>query len=295
LERDLDDHQEDPQDSLHAGAVTTIHLLGSEGFIGRALQRNAGDLQLHCWSHRHSGPEHHFDLLDSSSWQALLKCQPTHVILLSWPGLPNYQELFHVTRNLPACIELIEQLAAAGLQRLVVARTCYEYGLQNGPLKEDQFTDPVNCYAIAKDSLRRVIANRYSQRGLQLCWARIFFPFGRGQNPNSLLPSLLKVLESGEKSFPMGSGRQIRDFIDVEEVACQFLTLVKHQAASGIYNVGSGMPRSVLEMAEETVASHGGSIQFKRGVYPDRPDEPLAFWAHIDKFQALQSISQTLR
>ena len=93
----------------------------------------------------------------------------------------------------------------------------------------------------------------------------------------------------------MGSGRQIRDFIDVEEVACQFLTLVKHQAASGIYNVGSGMPRSVLEMAEETVASHGGSIQFKRGVYPDRPDEPLAFWAHIDKFQALQSISQTLR
>lgn len=272
--------------------MTTIHLLGSEGFIGRALQSKAGDLQLHCWSHRQSDPEHHFDLLKPSSWQALLKCQPAHVILLSWPGLPNYQELFHVTRNLPACVELIEQLVDAGLQRLVVAGTCYEYGLQNGPLKEDQFTDPVNCYSIAKDSLRRMIASRYSQQNLQWCWARIFYPYGNGQNPNSLLPSLLQALVAGKESFPMGSGRQLRDFIDVQDVARQLLILALHQDAAGIYNVGSGIPRSVLEIAEEAVATHGGTIQLKRGVYPDRSDEPLAFWAQMHKFQALQSNPQ---
>lgn len=273
--------------------MTTIHLLGSEGFIGRALQREAGDLSLHCWSHRHSDPEHYFDLLDVGSWQALLKCQPTHAILLSWPGLPNYQEPFHVTRNLPASVELIEQLAAAGLQRLVVAGTCYEYGLQNGPLKEDQFTDPANCYAIAKDCLRRVIASRYAQQYLQWCWTRIFYPFGNGQNPNSLLPSLAAALQAGDKLFPMGSGRQLRDFIDVKEVARQLLTLAMHQDAAGIYNVGTGKPRSVIEMVEEAVAAHGGSIQLKRGVYQDRPDEPVAFWAHIDKFLALEGIPKT--
>jgi dTDP-6-deoxy-L-talose 4-dehydrogenase (NAD+) len=272
--------------------VTTIHLLGSEGFIGRALQSEAGDLQLHCWSHRQSDPELHFDLLKPSSWQALLKCQPTHAILLSWPGLPNYQEPFHVTRNLPACIELIEQLAAAGLQRLVVAGTCYEYGLQNGPLEEGQFTDPVNSYAIAKDSLRRVIASRYSQQDLRWCWARIFYPYGNGQNPNSLLPSLLQALVAGEESFPMGSGRELRDFIAVQNVARQLLTLAKHQGAAGIYNLGSGVARSVLEIAEETVTTYGGSIELKRGVHPDRSDEPLAFWAAMDKFQALQSNPQ---
>jgi nucleoside-diphosphate-sugar epimerase len=113
--------------------MTIIHLLGGEGFIGRSLQREAGSLQIHSWSHQHSDPNHYFDLLDRSSWQALLKWQPTHAILLSWPGLPNYQEPFHVTRNLPACVDLIEQLVASGPQRLVVAGTCYEYGLQNGP------------------------------------------------------------------------------------------------------------------------------------------------------------------
>ena len=137
--------------------MTTIHLVGSEGFIGRAIQREAHAFQLHCWSHRQSDPEHYFDMLNPSSWEALLKFKPTRLILLSWPGLPNYQEKFHVTRNLPACVELLDKLVKVGLKRLVVAGTCYEYGLQNGPLNESQLTNPTNCYAIAKDSLRRVI------------------------------------------------------------------------------------------------------------------------------------------
>ena len=267
--------------------MTTIHLLGSEGFIGRALQREAGDLQLHCWSHRQSHPEHHFDLLDSSSWQALLKCQPTHAILLSWPGLPNYQEPFHVTRNLPACVELIEQMVEAGLQRLVVAGTCYEYGLQNGPLREDQFSDPVNCYAIAKDSLRRVIASRHSQQGLQWCWARIFYPFGQGQNPNSLLPSLQRAIGQRDPEFAMSSGRQIRDFIPVDHVAKLLLRLTTHPGAQGIYNCGSGRPISLRELAEERITESLAPTALRLGVYPDRKDEPLAFWADTTKIHRL--------
>jgi nucleoside-diphosphate-sugar epimerase len=272
--------------------VTTIHLLGSEGFIGRAVQREDANSQLHCWSHRHLDAKHYFDLLDQESWQSLLKCQPTHAMLLSWPGLPNYQDPFHVTRNLPACIDLIEQLVQAGLRRLVIAGTCYEYGLQNGPLREEQLTDPVNCYAIAKDSLRRVIASCYTHDDLQWCWVRIFYPFGQGQNPNSLLPSLMKAMESRQNFFPMGSGRQLRDFIDVSDLARQLLTLATHENAKGIYNAGSGIPISVLEMVEGLVADHAGRIELKRGVFPDRSDEPLAFWAQMDKFKALLGISK---
>jgi nucleoside-diphosphate-sugar epimerase len=266
---------------------TTIHLLGSEGFIGRAIQDEAGELGLHCWSHRRSGPGDYFDLFDPSSWQALLNCQPTHLILLSWPGLPNYEEPFHVTRNLPACIELIEQLVAAGLQRLVVAGTCYEYGLQNGLLKENQFTNPVNCYAIAKDSLRRVIASRYIQQDLQWCWARIFYPFGNGQNPYSLLPSLKRAIDQGDPEFAMSSGRQVRDFVPVDQVARLLIRLTTHPRARGIYNCGSGHPISLRELAEELIDKSSGPTALKFGVYPDRQDEPIAFWADTSKINRL--------
>ena len=267
--------------------MTTIHLLGSEGFIGRALQREVNGLHLHCWSHGRSDPEHHFDLLNASSWQPLLKCQPTHAILLSWPGLPNYQEPFHVTRNLPACVELIEQLVAAGLQRLVVAGTCYEYGLQNGPLKEEQFTDPVSSYAIAKDSLRRLIASRYSQQDLQWCWARIFYPFGHGQNPNSLLPSLQHAIDQGNLTFAMSSGRQVRDYVPVEQIAKLLLRMITQPDAQGIYNCGSGHPISLRELVEERIAESLSSTVLALGVYPDRQDEPLAFWADTSKIARL--------
>lgn len=272
--------------------MTTIHLVGSDGFIGKAIQREAADLSLHCWSHMQVARDHYFDLLDSSSWQSLLDCKPTHVILLSWPGLPNYQELFHVSRNLPACVELIEQLVDVGLKRLVVSGTCYEYGLQNGQLKEEQFTDPVNCYAIAKDCLRRVISSRYCSNDLQWCWARIFYPYGQGQNSKSLHPSLLKALKAGEEFFPMGSGRQLRDFVDVREVARQLLMLSVHEYAGGVYNIGSGNAVSVIEMAEKIITTYGGKIKLKKGVLPDRSDEPLAFWADIGKFKFLQELSR---
>lgn len=252
------------------------------------MQREAADLALHCWSHRHSDPEHHFDLLDPSSWQDLLNRHPTHAILLSWPGLPNYQEPFHVTRNLPACVELIEQLVKAGLQRLVVAGTCYEYGLQNGPLSEDQFTNPANCYATAKDCLRRTMANLCHANQVMWSWLRIFYPYGDGQNPKSLLPSLHHAIEQGDQVFAMSSGRQLRDFIRVEDVAKQLLFLATHPQAYGVYNGGSGQARSLREVVEARICELGGEIKLDLGVYPDREDEPLAFWADMNRLNTLR-------
>ena len=270
--------------------MTVIHVLGSEGFIGKALQHEAGDVALHCWSHRHREPHHYFDLFDPGSWQNLLQHQPAQVILLSWPGLPNYHQTFHLTCNLKACIDLFEQLLSAGLKRLVVAGTCYEYGMQNGSLTEDQFTDPVNCYAIAKDSLRRVIASRCSQQDVVWCWLRIFYPHGEGQNPKSLLPSLDSAIQKGDESFDMSSGRQLRDFISVNDIARQLLLLATHPKAHGIYNGGTGRPRSIVELAEARIAQLHSSIVLNRGAYPDRTDEPLAFWAQMDKLNRLRTM-----
>lgn len=268
--------------------MTVIHLIGSEGFIGRAVQRQARDQALHCWSHGLQDSEHHFNLLDSSTWTALLNECPTHVILLSWPGLPNYREPFHITRNLPASIELVGQLAGVGMQRLVVAGTCYEYGLQNGALRTDQSTDPINSYAIAKDTLRRAISSLTLAKKVTWSWLRIFYPFGVGQNPKSLLPALQLAIEKGHTVFPMSSGRQLRDFVPVEDVASQLLLLAMHPLAQGIYNGGSGSARSIREIVEDRICQLDSCIKLDCGAYPDREDEPLAFWADMSRMSVLK-------
>ena len=270
--------------------MTTIHVLGSEGFIGRAIQHQTGLHSLHCWSHNNSDPTHHFNLYDPSTWTQLLDQKPSHVILLSWPGLPNYHETFHITRNLPACVEVVENLISTGLKRLVIAGTCYQYGLKNGPLEENEITSPVNCYAVAKDSLRRVLTSRCDLAGVTMCWLRIFYPFGNGQNPKSLLPSLQSAIDRKDPIFPMSSGRQLRDFLPVEDVARQLLALATHPRAIGVYNGGSGTARSLREIVESRILELDAQIDIKLGVYPDREDEPLAFWADMSRMNALLQI-----
>ena len=179
---------------------------------------------------------------------------------------------------MPACVELLEKLIDAGLERLVVTGTCYEYGLQNGELKESQITNPLNCYAIAKDSLRRLIEIKCDQKSVEWCWLRIFYPYGQGQNQNSLLPSLDHAIETGNSTFEMGSGRQIRDFISVEVVAMHILEICKNPLAHGIYNSCTGNPRSIREIAEARIKQKSSNIILELGVIPDRADEPVAFW-----------------
>lgn len=274
--------------ALDGEAVKPIHLVGSGGFIGNAVQRQAGQILLRCWSHTSNNQDKLFDLLDPNSWQTLLRSEPETVILLSWPGLPNYQQSFHVTKNLPATLHLVEQLIAAGLKRIVVAGTCYEYGLQNGALQEYQPTDPLNFYAIAKDSLRRSVANICDQHKVCWSWLRIFYPFGDGQNPKSLLPSLEQAVQSRYTSFPMSSGRQLRDFIHVDKVADILLLLAIHPLAKGIYNGGTGDACSLREFVEFKIRELGADIKLECGVYPDRQDEPLAFWADVSRLHFLQ-------
>ena len=172
----------------------TIYLIGSNGFIGKNLVKDFPDINFSLWSHSANQNTNYFDLLDEESWVNLINNKPKVVVLLSWPGLPNYDELFHVTRNLPACLKLFKVLKDNGLERIIITGTCYEYGLLNGLIKEEFKTSPVNQYAIAKDTLRKSIFRISKKSKIKVCWLRIFYLYGEDQKKKSLYHSLLKSI-----------------------------------------------------------------------------------------------------
>lgn len=263
----------------------TIDILGSGGFIGKALKRsNINKCTVRYWGRREHG--HQFNLLDAKSWNQLLNSKPVTVILLSWPRLQDYDSSHHLTENLPASIELIKRLIDVGARRIVGAGTCYEYGVQNGPLKESDPTDPLYLYAVAKDSLRRAMKRICEESNVSWAWLRIFFAYGEGQNSSSLLPSLEKAIDEGRDHFDMGSGRKIRDYVKVERVAEMLLRLASSGQYHGVYNGGSGVPRSLREIAEARIAERRSRLMLRVGMQPDREGEPMAFWADMNKWDA---------
>ncbi|MEJ7822559.1 MAG: NAD(P)-dependent oxidoreductase, partial [Chitinophagaceae bacterium] len=139
--------------------------------------------------------------------------EPDLLIHLAWQGLPNYKEKFHLEKNLPSHSVFLKNIVDNGLQNLVVTGTCFEYGMKEGCLSEDIESDPQNPYAAAKDELRKFLEQLQAEKYYNLKWLRLFYMYGKGQNPNSLLSQLESALEKGETTFNMSGGEQLRDYL----------------------------------------------------------------------------------
>ena len=260
-----------------------IHLIGANGFIGKEVMAINDSHELISWSHSHLHND--FDLFDSMTWDNLLNSSPESVILLSWPGLPNYDDDFHITRNLPHSVKLIRKLVENGCKNILITGTCYEYGLSSGALVETLSPEPINPYAVAKDCLRRYTQQLCRYNNVRWIWTRIFYTYGINQNSNSLYPSLLRAISECRDTFSLSSGNQMRDFIPASKLADMLLTLISGEASSGIYNCGSGVPISIYDFAQSIVSAYSGSLRIESNHSQSRNHEPQSFWADMNKFK----------
>ena len=262
-----------------------IHVIGAEGFIGKNIQSFYTDNNLIKWSH--STNEYNFDIYDQSSWEMLFNSNPQKILFLSWPGLPNYDSTLHLVKNLPAMINFFEELVRRDVKRIVVTGTCYEYGSMKGKLSEDFNVEPINQYAIAKNTLRQVLQNLCHANNVSFAWARLFYPYGEFQNPKSLIPSLIRAIKNNEKFFTIGAGDQIRDFISIEKVVNYLLFLVNNRENEGIFNIGSGKPTSIKSLVNEIVENENSNISILENLDKNRKNEPQEFWADMTKLNNL--------
>ena len=203
---------------------------------------------------------------------------PDVLVHLAWPGLPNYRDLFHFERNLPADYRFIKRMVAAGTKQVLVTGTCFEYGMQSGPLSEDMPALPDNPYGLAKNTLRLCLQALQSQQPFVLQWARLFYLFGPGQHPGSVLSQLDRAIDAGEPDFKMSGGEQLRDYLPVQEAAGHLATLAERPEVAGIINCCSGYPVSIRSLVERRIKQRGADISMNLGHFPYPDYEPFAFW-----------------
>jgi dTDP-6-deoxy-L-talose 4-dehydrogenase (NAD+) len=206
---------------------------------------------------------------------------------LAWSGLPNYQALFHFERNLPLDHAFLKLVIAAGIRQVLVTGTCFEYGLQNGPLSETIEAKPCTPYGLAKHTLRLFLEALQREHTFTLQWARLFYLHGEGQNPNSLLASLDRAIDAGDAQFNMSAGDQLRDYLVITQAAFQLASLIEHSNVDGVINCCSGQPVSVRALVEQRVGQRQSSIALNLGHYGYSTHEPMAFWGDARRISQL--------
>jgi dTDP-6-deoxy-L-talose 4-dehydrogenase (NAD+) len=213
--------------------------------------------------------------------------QPDILLHLAWEGLPNYKSSLHLDTNYPRHVAFLENMVKHGLKDITVTGTCFEYGMQEGSLSEESPAMPANPYALAKDNLRKFLEELQKKHRFVLRWVRLFYMFGKGQNPNSLLSQLNSAIASNEKVFNMSGGEQIRDFLPVEKVGEYIVRIALQQKITGIINCCSGVPVTVKQFVETYLHTNNKNILLNLGHYPYPDYEPMRFWGDNSKLKTI--------
>lgn len=212
---------------------------------------------------------------------------PDIMLHMAWEGLSDYKSSALVEKTLVAHSAFLRNIIDKGLKNLAVTGTCLEYGLKEGCLNEETPTEPVTNYGIAKDTLRKFLQQLKVQYRFNFNWLRLFYMYGQGQHPKSLIPQLEQAILNKQPSFDMSKGDQQRDYLPVEKVAEYIVDIALKQKDFGVVNCCSGKPVTVKSFAEEYLSKKNAKIQLNLGAHPYPDYEPFAFWGDNSKLKKL--------
>lgn len=167
----------------------------------------------------------------------------------------------------------------------VFASSCAVYGdSMEIPLGEDSIARPLSPYATGKRSCEHFIANYNEIYGLEGSALRFFNVYGPRQDPHTpyaaVVPRFITAcLEKGDVVI-YGNGEQTRDYVYVMDVV-RAMEMVAEKGARGIFNVGTGVETSVLELLNvvKDATNHDGGVRFE----PPRSGEVPRSRADITK------------
>src|SRR6266545_1464708 len=171
-----------------------------------------------------------------------------------------------------------------------------------GLVEEDAPLEPRSVYAatkLAQEHLTGAWAHVTGASAIALRYHDVYGPRMPRDSPYSGVAAIFRsALERGEPPRVFEDGRQRRDFVHVRDVAIANAAAldVVGQAPSGslrAYNVASGRPRTVGELATALSAAMGGpppivTGQFRAGdvrhvvASPERARRELGFTASVD-------------
>ena len=203
---------------------------------------------------------------------------------------PPYDSIENCMReNLSKPITLFKRAMSAGVKDFVVAGSCFEYGKSGERYDFIPTTAPLEptlTYAASKAAASLAFYQMAIEYKLRLQIHRIFQVYGLGEAESRFWPSLKKAAESGA-DFPMTEGEQVRDFVNVSDVAKQLLEACTEssnleEGCPLIKNLGTGKPQSIRDFAEKYWKEWGATGKLQFGAIPYRKGEVMRYVPEIN-------------
>ena len=143
--------------------------------------------------------------------------------------------------------------------KIVYASSSSVYGNPKKiPVKEDDERKPINPYAKTKLD-GEDLAKKYSEIGVKVIGLRYFNVFGKRQSKEyaGVIKLFLQRIQQKKSPKINGDGLQTRDFVHIDDVVKANVLAMDSDINHRFLNVGSGLPTSVLDLANLIIKVSG--------------------------------------
>ena len=180
---------------------------------------------------------------------------------------------------------LIEYFDKLNIKAFVQAGSSVEYGFNKAPQNEKmtfRINKTTSVYGKSKILSSNLGLKKFKNSNFPITIVRFYLVFGPRQDKNRFIPIIINGCLKNKK-FNCSSGKQLRDFIYIDDVVSAIFKILNKKKARGeIFNLGSGKPKklkNIIEFVKNYLKL--GNPQY--GLIRLRKDEPLKLYPSIRK------------
>ena len=266
----------------------SILVTGSTGFLGshildslakrgkkvKVIARKESSLKLKSWSNIEEIFLTENIFLESEKWMCAKLKGVDKIIHAAWYAEPGKYLTSELNLEcLSGTLKLASAASKMGVKKFVGIGTCAEYQNSDKPMSINTPLEPKLLYSVSKAACFSVLSKYFENKETEFAWARIFYLYGEREDPRRFIPYLRSQLSKG-KTAKLTNGDQIRDFINVADAA-KILVDIAYKDMDGVFNVCSGKPVSIRDLALSIAKEYGAEDCLKFGARePNLLDPP---------------------
>lgn len=202
------------------------------------------------------------DLLDSKSLHPFVDSVDT-VIHLAARQLPP-EDLFFQD-NVVATKNLIEVMMQYQIKQMIYLSSVAVYGDQEEKIhQESDICHPTTMYGLTKYLAETLCQYWQTKTSSTVTILRPFNIYGKNSE-KGVIYNMISQIKENKPIMIYGNGKQKRDFLFVDDVISA-ITVSLQKEKNGIYNLGSGINTSLLELVSllKKVAPYEVTTEFKK-------------------------------
>ena len=161
-----------------------------------------------------------------------------------------------IKTNINGTHNLLKIMHEFTIHKFVQISTDEVYGTlteDDEPFTEETHIAPNSPYAASKASADMLCRSFYETYKYPITITRCSNNYGPNQHPEKLVPKLIQNIRNGQSVPIYGDGKNIRDWVHVED-HCEAIDVVLHKGEDGeVYNIGGECEKRNIEIVNDVL------------------------------------------